>query len=376
MTQPTLFPVPAENAPAETVPADAPQISVVVPVYKVEKFVAECLESILSQDFDSFEVVAVDDGSPDASGKICDEFAARDSHLRVFHKENGGVASARKLGVERSRGEWICFVDSDDVLLPHALSALFAATQQFPDADIVEGSHNSFVDNPNVDLPRKIDLDKTATGPIVVPAYDYAKTLATVSNLALFTGSPWRKIIRRSVLLKSRACDLARNVYCEDQIMNIRAASESRKVARIFTRVYAYRGNETSMMHDKTREAKRRTVECNLPRWEAIRETVKNKDERWQNLGLLYIAVQMFFRFLQNPGTFLRDPRVRPYLKELKAARKRLPKPEQRKILLMSVCVVFPFSVLSGIALKIPSKLLKRRQHGAVKKFLKKIGLA
>lgn len=138
MAQTTQSSVPAENAP---------KISVVVPVYKVEKFVAECLESILAQDFDSFEVVAVDDGSPDASGKICDEFAARDPRLRVFHKENGGVVAARKLGVARSRGEWICFVDSDDVLLPRALSVLFAATQQFPETDIVEGGNTYFRDD-------------------------------------------------------------------------------------------------------------------------------------------------------------------------------------------------------------------------------------
>ena len=97
---------------AETTPV----VSVIVPVYKTEKYLAECIESILAQTFEDFEMILVDDGSPDNSGKICDDYAARDPRIRVFHKENGGVSSARNLGLDRARGEWIAFVDSDDRL--------------------------------------------------------------------------------------------------------------------------------------------------------------------------------------------------------------------------------------------------------------------
>lgn len=108
----------------EHVSAGTPKISVIVPVYKVEKYLAECIESVLAQTFRDFELILVDDGSPDDCGKICDDYAARDSRVRVFHKENGGVTSARRLGVERSRADWITFVDADDIIFPNALADL------------------------------------------------------------------------------------------------------------------------------------------------------------------------------------------------------------------------------------------------------------
>ena len=91
-----------------------PLISVIVPIYKAEKYLHRCVDSLLAQTFQDFEVLLVDDGSPDRSGEICDEYAKKDSRVRVFHKENGGVGSARNLGLKVSKGEWIAFLDSDD----------------------------------------------------------------------------------------------------------------------------------------------------------------------------------------------------------------------------------------------------------------------
>lgn len=91
-----------------------PQISVIIPVYNSEKALHRCIDSLLAQTFSDFELLIVDDGSTDASGAICDEYAAADSRVRVFHKPNGGVSSARNLGLENARSEWVTFVDSDD----------------------------------------------------------------------------------------------------------------------------------------------------------------------------------------------------------------------------------------------------------------------
>lgn len=89
-------------------------ISIIVPVYKAEKYLSRCVDSLLAQTYTNFELLLIDDGSPDKSGVICDEYALKDSRVRVFHKENGGVSSARNLGLENARGEWITFIDSDD----------------------------------------------------------------------------------------------------------------------------------------------------------------------------------------------------------------------------------------------------------------------
>lgn len=91
-----------------------PKISVIVPVYNVEKYLRRCIESILSQTFDDFELLLIDDGSTDLSGSVCDEYARMDDRIHVFHKPNGGVSSARNIGLDKFDGEWICFIDSDD----------------------------------------------------------------------------------------------------------------------------------------------------------------------------------------------------------------------------------------------------------------------
>ena len=90
------------------------KISVIVPVYNAEKYLYRCIDSILAQTFTDFELLLVNDGSKDNSGKICDEYAAKDSRVRVFHKENGGVSSARNVGLDNVKGEWVTFCDSDD----------------------------------------------------------------------------------------------------------------------------------------------------------------------------------------------------------------------------------------------------------------------
>lgn len=95
-----------------------PLLSVIVPVYKAESYLNQCVESILSQTHTELELILVDDGSPDRSGSMCDEWAAKDCRVRVIHKENGGVCSARNAGLDAARGEYIAFVDSDDWLDP------------------------------------------------------------------------------------------------------------------------------------------------------------------------------------------------------------------------------------------------------------------
>lgn len=91
-------------------------ISIIVPVYKAEKYLHRCINSVLAQTNEDWELILVDDGSPDNSGEICDEYAKKDSRIRVFHKENGGVSSARNLALDNAVGDYICFLDSDDYI--------------------------------------------------------------------------------------------------------------------------------------------------------------------------------------------------------------------------------------------------------------------
>ena len=105
------------------------EISIVIPVYNKADYISQCLDSLLKQDFGSFEIVAVNDGSTDESGAICDRMAETDGRIRVIHQQNGGVTAARKTGVEAAEGRYIVFVDADDQLLPGALATLHQAIE-------------------------------------------------------------------------------------------------------------------------------------------------------------------------------------------------------------------------------------------------------
>ena len=106
-----------------------PKVSVIVPVYKAEAYLHRCVDSLLSQTFHDFEILLIDDGSPDKSGKICDEYAAKDDRVRVFHKENGGVSSARQCGIDNALGEYTIHADPDDWVEPNMLEELYTKAE-------------------------------------------------------------------------------------------------------------------------------------------------------------------------------------------------------------------------------------------------------
>lgn len=113
-----------------------PKISVIVPVYKAEAYLHRCVHSLLAQTFSDFEILLIDDGSPDSSGVICDEYARKDKRVRVFHKENGGVSSARQCGMDHAVGEYTIHADPDDWVEPNMLEELYKEAKK-EDADMV-----------------------------------------------------------------------------------------------------------------------------------------------------------------------------------------------------------------------------------------------
>ena len=124
-----------------------PLISVIVPVYNVEPYLRKCVDSILNQTYRNLEVILVDDGSPDGCPAICDEYAEMDHRVRVIHKENGGLSDARNAGMAVMNGDYLSFVDSDDLLPVNAIETLHRIAVE-ENADLVIGGHNRFEDTP------------------------------------------------------------------------------------------------------------------------------------------------------------------------------------------------------------------------------------
>lgn len=123
-----------------------PDLSIIVPVYKAEKFLRECVESILAQTFRDYELILIDDGSPDASGKICDEYALKDNRVKVIHQQNGGASAARNRGVAASKGKYIGWVDADDRIAPEMFDKLVRLIKEYR-ADIAECQYTEIFNN-------------------------------------------------------------------------------------------------------------------------------------------------------------------------------------------------------------------------------------
>ncbi|MEG1737743.1 MAG: glycosyltransferase family 2 protein [Odoribacter sp.] len=161
-----------------------PKISVIVPVYKVEQYLSKCIESILAQTFTDFELLLIDDGSPDNSGAICDKFAKKDSRIRVFHKKNEGVSSARNLGLDEANGIWITFVDSDDWIEERYLGDLFAGIKNEGLGLVFQG--HAKVNNIGVVL-RELNFSSYYI------TQEYFNLLFTTYNIYTY-GAPWSKL--------------------------------------------------------------------------------------------------------------------------------------------------------------------------------------
>ncbi len=173
-----------------------PFVSIIVPVYNVEKYLRRCLDSIINQTYQDIEIIVVDDGSTDASKHICDEYAKIDSRISVIHKENGGVSSARNVGLARSNGEWVLFVDADDYLPNDALS-FYISVVETVEVDMVLGSY--------VELNTNNDIIKS-------DSRVFEKQISMLDSLLLFyksdtnlfQGYIWNRLMRRSIITKNK----------------------------------------------------------------------------------------------------------------------------------------------------------------------------
>ncbi|OWV06480.1 glycosyltransferase family 2 protein [Fibrobacter sp. UWH1] len=217
-------------------------ISIVVPVYNAQKTIAQTIESVLHQSYHGFELILIDDGSQDASLDICKSFAEKDSRVHVFHYSNGGVTAARKLGVEHSRGDWITFVDADDLLTEDSLARLAACREN---CDIVSAS--AFFCDENCENPKEPPIacdDKIIDGTCLAKEMIMEKVL----------WMPWGKLFRKD-LFSSDIFNLPAGIRDgEDLIMNLRLAMNANAVRCILDKVYLYR--LPSVSHSMNMKAK------------------------------------------------------------------------------------------------------------------------
>ncbi len=189
-----------------------PLFSIIVPIYNVELYLAECIESLLAQTYKNFELILVDDGSPDNSPKICDEYAAKDERVRVIHKENGGVVSARNEGCRVATGDYICCIDGDDWVSSTYLEDFAAVIAEHQPDIVCNGYVRAYDDRQEkVKLPHRYGFyDKKQIEKEIFPY------LIASEDLSVFMPMVWGKAIKRDLFVPRQLAVSLENKIGED----------------------------------------------------------------------------------------------------------------------------------------------------------------
>lgn len=213
------------------------KISVILPVYKVEKWLNRCLESIVNQTFKNLEIILVDDGSPDNSGKLCDEWATKDKRIKVIHKENGGVSSARNIGIDKATGDYITFVDPDDYIDLTMYEKLLKRDVN-NEADIIMCGFSRSYEDGQIICENELNLLKCENESIL-PYFFYGGR--EVKNSQVYTshimGCVWRSLFKKNIIGKTRFDNLS---MCEDVLFCIKIYEKVPIVKVVNENLYYY----------------------------------------------------------------------------------------------------------------------------------------
>ena len=214
------------------------EISIIVPVYNVEKYLENCIESILNQTFKDFELILVDDGSTDNSGKICDIYEKKDSRIKVIHKNNGGLSSARNAGIDIAGSKYIGFVDSDDSIHPKMYEILYDL-QQIYDVDISMCSFKKIYEN--------IDVRNKYVEKLQITEMDNIKAINNLynSDIRLDLIVAWNKLYKKELFNNIRF-ELGR--LHEDEFIIHKILYKSKRLVHINRELYYYLQREGSIM--------------------------------------------------------------------------------------------------------------------------------
>ncbi len=213
-------------------------ISVIIPVYKVEEYLPLCIESVIHQTYNELEIILVDDGSPDKCGDICDRYAALDSRVKVVHKENGGISSARNAGLEIATGEYVAFVDSDDWLSLNMLEQLYNAISSKGGDCAVCGMKDEYSSS-NLDF---------CEGEILWQEADKGASLELVLCNEKFYGYACNKLFSRELIGHQRFDEKLR--FCEDLDFTVKYIEKCEKTIYTLEDMYHYRHHGLSMTGD------------------------------------------------------------------------------------------------------------------------------
>lgn len=197
-------------------------VSIIIPIYNAENYISICLDSVRKQTYEKLEVILIDDGSKDASGSICDEYAAKDPRISVFHRENAGVSASRNFGLEKAKGNYILFADADDTMEPKLISECIKLAKRNKADLVVFGFRYHLMDENRV---VENGLEKNFSGTSKEVFHRYFQLL--VENEIL--NPPWNKLVRKDLLDTNHIRFHENYSICEDMAYSIQLFSASKK---------------------------------------------------------------------------------------------------------------------------------------------------
>lgn len=211
------------------------KFSILVPVYNVENFIDECIQSVLNQTYSNWELILVDDGSPDNSGAICDRYKEQDDRIKVIHKENQGLISARRVGIANATGDYYCFLDSDDYIVPDMLEVLRKKIADYLPDCIMYGFDRFCIPNGLFSLASKDTM-------IIEKRSIYKKCFISLSYNAI-----WGKCVKSSVFDGRDYSAYYKYLHGEDLLQSVEIYQNSHSILVIPDCLYKYRTNPDSI---------------------------------------------------------------------------------------------------------------------------------
>lgn len=214
------------------------KVSIIIPAYNSSKTIERCIRSIFKQDFQDYEIIVVNDGSKDNTGEILDQLAQQDNRLKVIHKKNGGVSSARNTAFEHISGEYVQFMDADD-LIPKGSTKALVKTMETYNVDMVIGDYYRVVEK-TITLIKGISKDK------VLSIQDYAEEIMNTPR-DFYYGVLWNKLYKASIIKEYRLRMDDSISFCEDFVFNTEYLNHSQTVKALKMPVYYYIKNPGSL---------------------------------------------------------------------------------------------------------------------------------
>lgn len=255
-----------------------PLISVIVPVYKVEEYLNQCIDSIVSQTYRNLEIILVDDGSPDNCPKICDDWAEKDNRIKVLHLQNGGAGRARNVGYSVCTGEFISFVDSDDVLYSCFYKNMLCCF--YDDVEIVECDYCLF----ETVLPPFIELDNPEKE-------EYDANMAMYGHISdsVFRQVIWNKLYKKRVV---DGVAFPEGKLIDDEFWTYQVIGRAKKLIHLKQRLYAYRQQSDSVMHKKYSILRLQALDAQYERLQYLQNCYPSLVQKGKTMFLLACIFQ------------------------------------------------------------------------------------